>query len=234
MKLGIMQPYVFPYLGYFQLLGAVDKFVMYDDVAFIKQGWINRNRILVDGRACRFTVPLRSASSFRRIDQTEVDQDSYGRWLRKFFKTVDQNYLEAPFYRPVRDLMATVFEDFSGSIGALAVRSVVETARYLDVRTPIVETSSKYGNDHLKGAERVIDICVKEGAGDYVNAIGGMDLYASEDFIGGGIRLYFLRSKPVTYRQFGDGFTPGLSIIDVMMFNPPRRIGELLGEFDLV
>src|SRR5712692_546334 len=112
MKLGIMQPYVFPDLGYFQLLRAVDKFLMYDDVAFIKQGWINRNTILVGGRASRFSVPLRDASSFRRIDETEVDQDSYPRWLRKFLMTVDQNYRDAPCYGTARELVARVFEGF--------------------------------------------------------------------------------------------------------------------------
>jgi hypothetical protein len=234
MKLGIMQPYVFPYLGYFQLIGAVDKFVVYDDVAFIKQGWVNRNMILVGGRACRFSVPLRAASSFKRIDEIEVDQDSYARWLRKFLTTVDQNYREAPCYGPVRELVASVFEGFSGSIAALAVRSLAETAHYLDLRTPIVESSTKYGNGDLKGTERVIDICMKEHAEEYVNAIGGKELYASEEFAARGIRLHFLRSRSVMYRQSGDRFTPGLSIIDVMMFNAPRRIGELLEEFDVV
>lgn len=234
MRLAIMQPYLFPYLGYFQLLGAVDKFVIYDDVAFIKQGWVNRNRILVSGRAYRFSVPLRDASSFRRINETEVDRGSYPGWLRKFLMTVDQSYRKAPCFEPVRQLLAMVFVGFSGSIASLALRSIVETAHYLDLKTEIVESPCAYGNDGLKGEERLIDICVKEGADSYINVIGGQELYAREDFAARGITLHFIRSRPTMYRQFGEGFIPALSMIDVMMFNPPQRISELLGEFDLI
>ncbi len=229
-----MQPYLFPYLGYFQLLAAVDRFVVYDDVAFIRQGWINRNRILVGGRAHRFSVPLRDASSFRSIFETEVDRDRYAPWLRRFMMTVDQNYRAAPCYEPVRHLLESVFGRFDGSIAALALKSLKETSRYLGLGTPIVDTSRGYGNEGLKGTERVIEICAREGADHYINAIGGADLYAANDFAARGIALHFVRSRPVVYRQFGESFTPALSIIDVMMFNPPGAAAELLREFDLV
>jgi hypothetical protein len=234
MKLAIMQPYLFPYLGYFQLLAAVDRFVVYDDVAFIRSGWINRNRILVDGRAFRFSVPVRDASSFRCIFETQVDRALYGAWLRKFMMTVDQSYRSAPCFGPVRYLLDVVFSGFEGSVAALALRSLTETSRYLGIPTRVVETSRGYGNGELKGGDRVLDICAREGAHHYVNAIGGADLYTADEFAGRGVTLHFIHSRPVVYRQFGETFTPALSIIDVMMFNPPERIGELLREFDLV
>jgi hypothetical protein len=234
MRLGIMQPYLFPYLGYFQLLSSVDKFVVYDDVAFIKQGWINRNRILVNGREYRFTVPLRMASSFKRINETEVDPGSYAKWLGRFLMTVEQNYHRASYFGPVRELLRSVFEGFAGSIAGLTLRSIMATAKYLDLRTPIVRSASGYGNDRLAGAQRIIDVCKKEGANEYVNPIGGRSLYTCEEFSAHGIALRFIRSRPVTYPQFSTQFTPDLSIIDVMMFNAPRRIGELVREFDLV
>lgn len=235
MKLGIMQPYLFPYLGYFQLLSAVDKFIVYDDVAFIKQGWVNRNRILVGGKAYRFSVPLRSASSFRSISDTHVDAASYARWLRKFLTTVDQNYRSSPYFGPVRQVLAAVFLGFrEGSIAALALRSIIETLNYLDLRPEIVRSACEYGNAHLTGQDRVIDLCEKEGADEYINPVGGRTLYAREDFAARGIALRFIRLRSIIYPQFGDQFTPDLSIIDVMMFNQPRRIRELLCEFDLV
>lgn len=234
MKLGIMQPYLFPYLGYFQLLSSVDKFVVYDDVAYIKQGWINRNRILVNGGEHRFTVPLRKASSFKRINETEVDPDSYARWFGRFQMTVEQSYRRAPCFGPVRELLRGVFEGFEGSIATLALRSIVATASYLDLRTPIVESACGYGNDGLAGRQRIIDLCKKEGADEYINPIGGQRLYRHGDFSAHGIALSFIRSRPVSYSQFGAEFIPGLSIIDVMMFNDPGRIRELLREFDLV
>jgi len=229
-----MQPYLFPYLGYFQLLGAVDKFVIYDDINFIKQRWINRNNILIGSKASLFSVPLRDASSFRHINETEVHRGAYGRWLRKFLTTVDQNYRKAPFYEPVRRLLGSVFEGFEGSIAALALRSVRETAHYLDIRTTIVETSRVYGNDALRGQDRIIDICLKEGADHYLNAIGGKNLYAAQDFEARRITLHFITTWLTPYAQFGDHFVPSLSIVDVMMFNSPDRVRELLREFDIV
>src|SRR5438067_5971752 len=194
MKLGINQPYLFPYLGYFQLLAAVDKFVVYDDVSFIKQGWINRNHILVGGKAHLFSVPLKDASSFKCIFEIQVNQEGYAAWLRKFLTTIHQSYRKAPFYEPVRRLLERVFEGNPGSIAGLALASMRETVRYLDIRTAIVETSRNYGNALLKGQHRVIDICLKEGADRYINAIGGKDLYAVADFLAHGITLQFLQS----------------------------------------
>jgi hypothetical protein len=228
-----MQPYVFPYLGYFQLLGAVDTFVVYDDVAFIKRGWVNRNNILVDGKAHLFSVPLRDASQFRRINETLVDAESYPKWLRKFLMTVDRSYRKAPFYGPVRALVEEALGQSEGTIADLAERSILETARYLGLKRT-VHRSGEYANTELKGQARILDICRQENARRYVNPIGGRDLYAATDFQAAGIALNFIQSKPVCYRQFDERFVPSLSIIDVMMFNPPARIGELLQEFDLV
>ena len=164
LALGIMQPYVFPYLGYFQLMAAVDRFVVYDDVAFIKQGWINRNHILVDGAPHRFTIPLHDPSSFRAIDETSVDPAGYAPFVRKFLRTIDQSYQRAACFSPARALVADVFEGFEGSIGTLALRSLRAVARYVGIGTAIVESSHTYGNGHLKAQERVLDICAREGA----------------------------------------------------------------------
>jgi hypothetical protein len=234
MKLAIMQPYLFPNLGYFQLMGAVDKFVVYDDVAFIKRGWINRNYVLGHEQKAKqlFSVPLRDASQFRPINQTEVDRQGYAVWLRKFFKTVDQIYMRAPGYTAVRQILESVFAGFEGSIGELARRSLTDTAQHLGIRTSIVGSSAVYGNSALTGKTRVIDICLTERATEYINLSGGVGLYTAEDFSARGIELHFIRSRSMTYQQFANDFVPGLSIIDVMMFNPPTRIREVLTEFD--
>jgi hypothetical protein len=234
MKLGIMQPYLFPYLGYFQLLSAVDRFVIYDDVAFIKQGWINRNHILVAGRAHLFSVPLRDVSSFRPIFEIEVDRDGYPAWRRKFLATIDQSYRKAPFFEGVRLLLESVFQTAEGSIAALALRSIREVAQYLGLAATLIETSRSYGNHTLNGQKRVIDICLRERADHYINAIGGRSLYAAEEFAVNGIKLQFIRSRPIAYPQFGDAFVPNLSIIDVLMFNSRDRVRELLAECDLI
>ncbi|MDR6194877.1 WbqC family protein [Siphonobacter sp. SORGH_AS_0500] len=99
MTLAIMQPYLFPYIGYFQLLNAVDKFVIYDDVAFINRGWINRNSILNNGKAQLFTVPLKEASQNKLIHEISIDTDQ--KWRDKLLKTIQQNYKKAPHFAAV-------------------------------------------------------------------------------------------------------------------------------------
>lgn len=231
MRLAIMQPYLFPYLGYFQLIAAVDRFVFYDDVNFIRQGWINRNRLLERDRAVYFTVPVVQASSFRTIRGTRIDYR--GAWREKLLRTVTQNYGKAPHLAPVYDLVRKVLEPEAEDIGTLAQRSVDAVCDLLEIRSDRVSAASRYGNETLRGSARVLDICRREGAKVYVNAPGGRALYDAETFRREGLDLRFLCPRPVAYEQLGAPFVPGLSIIDVLMFNAPAVARGLLTEYDL-
>jgi hypothetical protein len=233
-KLAIMQPYLFPYLGYFQLVHAVDRFVIYDDVAFIKQGWINRNRLLVNDRATYFTVPLRLASSFRQIRETEIDDGPQNtRWRDKLLKTFDNAYRRAPQFREVFPMLEDVFRRPTTSIGELAAASIAAVARFLGIATELVPSSTTYGNAHLTGPARVIDICRVERATMYVNPPGGTELYDSAEFNRAGVALRFLRPQPTEYRQFGAPFVKDLSIIDLLMFNAAGVVRGLLDRYEL-
>jgi hypothetical protein len=233
MKLGIMQPYVLPYLGYFQVIAAVDVFVLYDDVAFIKQGWINRNQLLVHGRPQLFSVPLQSVSSNRTIRDTAVSLREYARWKDKFLKTVALAYSKAPWYEPTRELIASVFGDTPSSIGELASRSIIAVCRALALPTCIRPSSTVYQNGDLRAQDRVLDICRRERATVYVNAPGGRRLYAREAFAPHGVELRFLRSRMPSYPQFNHPFVQGLSIVDILMFNSPEDARRLSLEYDL-
>ncbi|MFW5701046.1 MAG: WbqC family protein, partial [Cyclobacteriaceae bacterium] len=125
MKLAIMQPYLFPYIGYFQLIHAVDKFVFYDDVDFIKQGWISRNNILLNNQFFTFTVPLVSISSNQKINRTEIHLHQYQNWRKKFFKTLNQAYKKAPFYKVVMPIIDEVFGAEHKYINDLARESII-------------------------------------------------------------------------------------------------------------
>ena len=235
MKLGIMQPYLFPYIGYYQLINAVDVFVNYDDVAFIQQGWINRNRIKINGSAHYFTVPLADASSFRTIRETMVAAAPYESFRRKFFTTINTVYGKAPFYRETLNLLEIIFVPQPTNIADLAWQSVSGVCAYLGLKTRLVPTSTVYGNSHLKKTDRLIDICRKENADTYINAIGGVELYSADEFAKAGLALQFLRSRAVEYPQSGRGaFVPNLSIIDVLMFNHRDQVSQMLQNFDLV
>lgn len=233
-NLALMQPYIFPYPGYFQLIAAVDKFVLYDDVSFIKGGWINRNAILINNERQLFSVPLKKASSFSLINETGVNQDLYRNWKMKFLKTVEHAYAKAPYFYDIYPLVAAVFADDCGLISHLATESIASVCQYLDVTTEIKQTSTDYDNKHLKGQERVLDICKREGTATYINAIGGLDLYSQKVFLNDGIRLKFLKAEPKPYKQFGETFIPNLSVIDALMFNSREQMHEMLKQYILL
>lgn len=229
MTLGIMQPYFFPYIGYFQLINSVDLFVVYDDVNFIKQGWINRNRILLNGEARYLTVGLSGASSFKKINEISVRVDS-----RKILKTVEQAYRKAPYFRVVYPLIEGVIGQENENLAEFVTCSISTVMMYLGIEKKCVISSKEKIRTDLKGADRVIAICRHYGAGRYHNSIGGTDLYDKDTFHFAGVEISFVKPKEIVYGQFGNGFVADLSILDVMMFNSKEEIHDMLNQYDLV
>lgn len=226
MKLAIMQPYLFPYLGYFQLIAAVDKFVFYDDVNYIKNGWINRNRLCIGGVPQYLTVPLAGASPNQKINEVVVQAD--GVWRKKAIERLRHAYSKAPHFAAVNALVADVLMADEMSIAALAKKSILDICAYLSLDAEFVFSSAPYGNIDLSGQARVIDICRQERADVYRNPPGGKDLYDAAAFAAAGIGLEFLNPALPGYRQFSSEFLPGLSIIDVLMFNDKAAVVEML------
>lgn len=227
-SLAIMQPYIFPYLGYFHLIESTNEIVFYDDVNFIKRGWINRNRILVNGEDHLFTIPIEKASQNKLINQTYPKMDD--KYLRKFFETLEAAYSKAPYYEEVLELIEDVFDSGFDTIADMAIFSIVKTYEYLGrdikyLRSSICSRESR----GLGKAERLIAITQKLGYKNYVNAPGGMELYNKEAFLDEDVNLSFIKSKLPLYKQFKNDFLPGLSIIDLLMFNTPK---EVLKQFD--
>ncbi len=227
-----MQPYLFPYIGYYQLINAVDKFIVYDDVAFIKQGWINRNNILLNNQKYLFFAPVKAISSFKIISETEIDYKFD--WIRKTVLTFEQAYKKAPFYKEVMPVIESVFLSKKETISQLAIESLIQVSNYLGIKTEIQKTSSVYNNQILKGKDRVIDICKIEKAKVYVNPIGGQELYQREDFLANEIRLNFIKTNLIEYKQYNNEFIPWLSMIDVLMFNSKEEINIMLNQYELI
>jgi len=234
MKIAVMQPYIFPYIGYFQMIHAVDKFVFYDDVNFIKQGWINRNRVLVSGKDYLFTIPIENASSFATINETHINLALYDRFKTKFLQTLGLNYKKAPYFPEVISLVEQILESPSVTIAQLAIKSIVATTDYLEMEKQFCISSEVYQNKGLDRYERLIDICKREKATQYINAIGGQDLYRKEDFEREGIQLNFIKTLPIAYKQFKNEFVPWLSIIDVLMFNSKQEVKDFLNNYELI
>ncbi|MGK5077189.1 WbqC family protein [Janthinobacterium sp. HLX7-2] len=230
--LAIMQPYFLPYLGYFQLLAAVDKFVLFDDVNYIQRGWINRNRLLMNGAAHIFTVPLRGASQNRLIcDITLLEERA---WRDKLLRTLRQAYARAPYYRVVAELLERVISHPTLRLDHFLLNSLREVMSYLSLETELINTSRVYGNASLSGQDRILDICIKEHATCYINPIGGTALYQRETFLQHGIALQYLQARPISYPQGKNLPVSGLSIVDVLMYNSIPVVQQFLIEKDLV
>ena len=227
-----MQPYFFPYIGYFQLIKCVDKFVFYDDVNFIKGGWINRNRILVNNEPHYINIEMKGASSFRKINEIEINTNYV--WRKKMLSTIKLNYKNAPNFPIVFSLIEDVLDGDYNYLNDYVKKSIRSTCMFLNISTEIVDSSSKYQNEGLRSTVRILDICEKEKASNYINPIGGVELYKKEDFNGKNIQLLFVGTQSVEYGQFGHKFVPWLSIIDVMMFNNPIEISKMLDKFKLL
>lgn len=232
MRIAIMQPYFLPYIGYLQLMNAVEKFVLYDDVNYINKGWINRNRILVSGKEYLFTIPLKEASQNKLINEIYLSDDP--KWRGKLLKTFEQAYKKSPFYLTAFAVTEKIINLDAEKVSDWIASSFDILTDCLGIQTDIVSSSSIYQNTYLKGQERILDICQQEKADHYINPIGGTDLYDKSIFDKAGIQLNFLKSKPLIYSQFKNEFVPWLSIVDIMMFNDISTIQGILNEYELI
>lgn len=224
-KLAIMQPYFMPYIGYFQLIAAVDLFIVYDNIKYTKKGWINRNRILRNGADVMVSLPLAAASDSCDVIERQLAADFKP---QKLLAQIAGAYRAAPFFRETTPLIERIvmFEDWN--LFRFNLHSIQQVCAHLGVATPVRVSSDFAIDPSLTAQDKVLALCEAAGADIYVNPIGGVGLYAREAFQARGIELRFQRADPFDYPQFGADFVPWLSIIDVLMFNPIDRIVECL------
>jgi hypothetical protein len=216
-----MQPYFFPYIGYFQLIAAVDIFIVYDNIKYTKKGWINRNRMLQNGKDVIFSLPLKSNSDTLDVCERELAADFNRDKLLNQFKGA---YRRAPYFAQTLPLVEQIVGYEEANLFRFLHYSIVRICEHLGITTEI-RTSSGYAINHdLKNQDKVLALCEEAGASTYVNTIGGIELYSKKTFREKGVDLNFIQSKPFEYLQFDGAFVPWLSIIDVMMFNPLNTI----------
>lgn len=217
MKLAIMQPYFLPYIGYFQLIGAVDTFLVYDNIKYTKKGWVNRNRMLRNGGDVTFSLPLANDSDSLDIVQRELAAD-FGR--EKLLNQFKGAYAKAPHFNTTFPVLARIVRNEERNLFRYIHHSIMELCGHLGITTKI-RISSEIDIDHdFKAQEKVLALSKALGADRYVNAIGGLELYRRRDFESQGIELQFIKAKPFEYPQFVEPTVPWLSIIDALMFNP--------------
>ena len=229
MKLGIMQPYFLPYIGYWQLINAVDKYVIYDDVNFINKSWINRNSILLNGNKHQINLLLTEASQNKLINQVAIQDNQ-----TKLIRTIELNYKKAPMFLQVFPLFLHIMEYPDKNLAKFIGNSIVEIARYLSIETEFIYSSTLDKDNTLRAQDKILNICKLLNANKYINAIGGADLYSKDDFNKVGIELSFLETKIEPYKQFKNEFVPYLSILDVLMFNDVESINIMFNKYNLI
>lgn len=227
MKIAVMQPYFFPYAGYFQLMNAVDEFIVYDNIQYSKEGWINRNRILSNGKPCYFTVPLKKDSDFLDVRDRYISPEWKAGRKRALNKLIE-SYRKAPYFGSVYPMIESSFMSVEENLFEYIYNSLEQVRSFIGIRTSIVVSSSVAAEHNLKSADRVISICHARKADNYINPEGGVGLYDRDYFKDRGLKLNFLRSTGVTYPQYGNEFVPSLSIIDVLMFNSVEQTRAFL------
>lgn len=228
MIIAVMQPYLFPYLGYFQLAGSVDHFVFLDDVAYIKKGFINRNRILLGGQPFTFSIAVERASQNRRIDE-----HCFTGAFDIFLQQLHHAYHRAPFFHEIFALAEAICRAPERNVAGKNAASVRAVFDYLELPFSS-QFASSLPRTAARGEQRILGLCRHFGADTYHNAAGGQALYDDRRFAEQGVRLRFLRNRFAAYKQGVRAFVPGLSIIDVLMYNERERVCEMLRDFDLL
>lgn len=227
MKVAIMQPYFCPYLGYFKLINSVDKFVLYDNIQFTKTGWINRNRILVNGEPHRFTIPIKKDSSLIDIRDRELAEESL-REIDAILKVISNTYHRAPNFGKVFPLIEALFLHAEKNLFLFIHHTITELCRYMDIKTEVIISSSLKVDHSLSSSHKVLAICKHLNATTYLNLPNGKHLYQLDKFKDEGIDLAFQSNDYLMYRQFSQEFVPCLSIIDTMMFCDIKKIKDYL------
>ena len=231
-KIAIMQPYLFPYIGYWQLMNLVDTYVILDDVNYINRGWINRNRILINGTPSYFTLPLKGASQNRYINELMIHDRQ--RSVEAILKTIRFNYSRSRYFDEVYELLLDIFDYDQDELIGLLKRSIEKLSAYLDMDTEFMLSSKARDKEGLAAQDMIIHSCKELGADIYINPIGGTELYDREAFNRADMELYFIRSFFREYPQASKEFIPGLSIIDVLMNNGWDETIDMLKDFDLI
>ncbi len=229
-----MQPYLFPYLGYYQLARSADQFVFLDDVAYIKRGFINRNRILLGGQPFTFSIPVERASQNRRINEHHFTGE-----FDTFLAQLRHAYRRAPFFGEVFALVEAVCRMPECNIAlknAAAIRAVFDYLQlpFSSQFASMLPHTHTHTHTQARGEQRILDLCQYFGADTYHNAAGGQALYDGRRFARQGVSLRFLRNRFAVYEQGVGAFVPGLSIIDVLMHNERERVCEMLRDFDVL
>lgn len=229
-SIAIMQPYIFPYIGYFHLIDSVDAFISFDDVNFIKKGWINRNRILTNDVVTNFNLPIKEMSQNKKINESFIFDAKKSK--EKIVAQIYHSYRKAPYFEENFEFLNRLVLDNEESISIYNTNILKALSSYLGIRTDF-----SYSSDYItasEGKNKIFEILSLKNAQSYHNAIGGMSLYSESDFLAKGINLQFIESEAIQYKQLSSTFQPYLSILDTLLNCGVEETKILLKKYKLI
>ncbi len=235
MKLSIMQPYFFPYVGYYSLIKKTDEFIIFDTVQFIRHGWIERNRILKPNEGWQYIqVPL--VKNKREVLINELEIRNSEPWRDKLKAQLHHYKKRAPYYSDCMDVIDSCIALQTDSIVELNEKILKVTCQYFDIKfeSQIFSKMDLVINEVKEADEWALNISKAMGAKEYINPPGGKDFFNKEKYLQNDIELTFLGNNIQQYKQRRETFEPGLSIIDLMMFNDVTSINELIDDTKIV
>lgn len=228
-----MQPYFLPYIGYFQLMNAVDEFVIYDNIEYTKKGWINRNRILVDGKGSYISIPIKKDSDYLSVRERYIS-DSWILERKKILNKVSNSYKKAPYFSKMYPVIEKIILFNETNLFKFIFHSITTIKEILEIKTPLFISSDIPIDHKLKSVNKIIKIAQYRKANIYVNPIGGVKLYLKETFKEHELLLCFLKTNDFKYKQYENEYVPFLSILDVLMFNSKDEINNLIKDYYLI
>lgn len=233
MTIGLMQPYFLPYLGYWQLVDAVDEFIIHDDVEYSKGGWYNRNNILLNNQKHLFTLPLAKASDSEKINKREF-ANSITKEKEKVIRKIQNAYVKSPHFKKTFEILEEIFQKDTQSLVTFNVHAIQSICRTLQISTPVSLSSELKIGDNITGPDRVLAVCKQKQAKKYINPIGGKSLYSAEIFASHGVSLKFIEMLDIRYFQNSTNFIPSLSIIDALFHVGIEETKSLLTQYRLI
>ena len=232
MKIGIMQPYFIPYVGYFQLINLVDQFVIYDNIQYTKKGWIKRNRILLNNKVKTISLPLKKDSDFLDIKERQL-ASNWGIEKKKILNTIKSAYRKSPYFEEGCRLVNSILDVSNNNLFDYLFETIKIINNYLQISTPIVKSSDIKIDHCLRSSFKIIEICKKTNSKTYINSIGGLNLYDKKEFKKQKIELKFIKTLNFKYNQISNDFHENLSIIDIIMNCSNEEIKNILLSYKL-
>lgn len=236
MKLGIMQPYFFPYIGYISLMKCVDRWIFMDEVQMIRHGWIERNRILrQQGGWHYFRVPLEKHKSHTLIKDIRVRNSEP--WKDQILAQLVHYKSKAPFYHEVIKLLNDSFQQRFDSITYQNAHLLKKLSEFIgfEFNYQILSEMNLVMETPVEADDWALNICKALDINHYVNPIRGKTFYNTEKFRQAGMKINFLHKQLFPYDQKDSTgeFVDDLSIIDVLMFNSPKEVLKRLDNYIL-